>query len=255
MNNKNATSDFDGQVTETWLLGGSVTCFQPTKGFRTAIDAVFMAAAVPAESGSSILDLGTGVGAAAFCLAVRNNSVFVTGLELQPAMAELAQRGVKANGLNHRVNILIGDLMEPPEYLKTRRFQHVMANPPYIPVDAGTRSPNPVKAIATMEGNAKLSDWVNFAVDRLEVGGTVTLVHRWDRMTEVQDQLTAAKCGAIKVLPLAPKLSGNPIRALIRGYKGRDSRTKIYPSLILHETGGSYTPAAERILRGGKHLF
>ena len=50
--------------TENGLLGGRVRLLQPARGYRVAVDAVLLAAAVDARSGQHILDLGAGVGAA-----------------------------------------------------------------------------------------------------------------------------------------------------------------------------------------------
>ena len=52
-------------LTETYLLGQRVTCLQPENGFRVAIDAVLLAAAVPARPGQRTMDVGCGSGAAA----------------------------------------------------------------------------------------------------------------------------------------------------------------------------------------------
>ena len=49
------------------FLGGRITVWQPRTGFRSGMDAVFLAAAVPARAGDTVLDLGCGAGAAARC--------------------------------------------------------------------------------------------------------------------------------------------------------------------------------------------
>ena len=103
-------------VTEDCLLGGRVILRQPAQGYRAAIDPVLLAAAAPARDGH-YLDLGCGVGTAAICLAMRVAESRVTGLEIQPALAGLAGENVGANGLAGRVEILAGDLLEPPETL------------------------------------------------------------------------------------------------------------------------------------------
>ena len=59
----------DASVSEDALLGGRVILRQPTEGYRVAIDPVLLAAAIPAGPGDMVLDVGSGVGAAALCLA------------------------------------------------------------------------------------------------------------------------------------------------------------------------------------------
>ena len=52
-------------VTEDAFLGGKLHLKQPRRGYRAGVDPVLLAAAVPAQAGQSVLDLGCGVGAAA----------------------------------------------------------------------------------------------------------------------------------------------------------------------------------------------
>ena len=44
---------------------------QPAQGFRSGLDAVMLAAAVPAREDSDVLEIGRGAGAASLCLAAR----------------------------------------------------------------------------------------------------------------------------------------------------------------------------------------
>ncbi len=65
---------------EDKILGGRVKIIQQIKGYRAAIDPVLLAAAVPAQNGQRVLEIGSGNGAASFSLAVRVPSALVTGL-------------------------------------------------------------------------------------------------------------------------------------------------------------------------------
>jgi SAM-dependent methyltransferase len=84
------------------LLDGRVQLRQPESGYRAAVDPVLLAAATPAVAGR-VLDVGAGVGAAALCYAVRVPGARVTGLELQPALAEIARENIARNDLQDRV--------------------------------------------------------------------------------------------------------------------------------------------------------
>ena len=59
------------ELTEDALLGGRVRLLQPRRGYRVAVDAVLLAAAIDAAAGERVLDLGAGVGAVGLCLAAR----------------------------------------------------------------------------------------------------------------------------------------------------------------------------------------
>ena len=242
-------------VTEARLLDGRVVTFQPASGYRTAIDAVLLAAGVPAEPGQRVLELGTGVGAAAFCLAARVEGVSVTALELQPTLADLARRGVTANGFEGRVTVVTGDLLAPPADIG-EEYDHVFFNPPYAPAGTSNVPPDPVKAAATVEGAAKLADWIGFAAARLREGGSATVVHRAERAAEITALMVAAGFGGLEILELLPKPGRAAKRAILRGRRGeRDAAVTRHAPLVLHADNGAYTAAAEKLLRGGESLL
>src|ERR1700744_871787 len=87
-------------TTNGHLLGGRILYRQPARGFRSGIEPVLLAAAVPAQPGEHVLEAGSGAGAALLCLAVRVPGVRLTGVEMQPEMAELAAANAAANGFS-----------------------------------------------------------------------------------------------------------------------------------------------------------
>ena len=160
-------------MSEDALLGGRGRLRQPANGARTAIDPVFLAAAIAAEPNQFVLDVGCGIGAAALCVAVRVPQCRIIGLELQRELVRIAGDNVVLNGMSGRVSVMAGDLLAPPPRLSPGMFDHVMANPPFIERGRGTPAANPAKAAATIEGDANLGDWVRFALAMARGRGTV----------------------------------------------------------------------------------
>ena len=78
------------QTTTDDFLGGLVSVIQPRKGYRAGVDAVLLAASIPAKPGQQVLELGCGVGVASLCLAARVPDLTMTGVELQSDYAALA---------------------------------------------------------------------------------------------------------------------------------------------------------------------
>ena len=56
------------ELTDDGFLGQRLHILQPRQGYRAATDPVLLAAAVPAQSGQSVLELGCGAGVASLCL-------------------------------------------------------------------------------------------------------------------------------------------------------------------------------------------
>ena len=245
--------ELDPTLTEDALLGGRVRLRQPANGARVAIDPVFLAALVPAGGKQLILDVGSGSGAASLCLAARLPDCRVIGLELQRDLVRLAGDNIALNGMTGRVSMIAGDLLQPPPRLSPGLFDHVMANPPYIERGRGTPSPSPAKAAATVEGGADLGDWVRFALTMVRGQGTVSLIHRADRIDALLAHL-AGRAGDVTVFPLWPAEGRAANRVLVRARKQVAAPARLLPGLVLHERDGRFTPAAEAVLRGAAAL-
>jgi len=214
---------------------------------------VFLAAAVPAEPHQLVLDVGCGAGAATLCLAARVPQCRIVGLELQRDLVRLASENAALNGIGARVTVIAGDLLQPPPRLSPGMFDHVMVNPPFIERGRGTPAASPATAMATIEGSADLGDWVRFALAMVRGKGTVTFVHRADRIDGLLGHL-AGRAGEVTVFPLWPAAGRNASRILVRARKQVATPARLMPGLILHEADGRFSEAAEAVLRGGAGL-
>jgi len=240
-------------ITEDTLLGGRVRLRQPRDGYRAAIDPVLLAAAIPAQSGEAVLDLGCGTGAASLCLAARVAGCRISGIESERALVRLAGDNVALNGMRGQILVLLGDLSRRPQRLEPDSFAHVMANPPYLAAGTATPSPNAAKVQATIEGEADLAAWVRFALTMARPKGTLTFIHRADRLDGLLVQL-AGRAGDIIVFPLWAGAGKDAKRVIVRARKGVASPTRLASGLVLHEADGRYTEAADLVLRHGAPL-
>ena len=235
------------------VLGGRVVIRQPSGGYRSAIDPVLLAAAVPDVKNGCVLDVGSGVGTAALCYAMRAHEARVTGLEVQLQLARLAEHNVEANGVSARMRVVVGDLLDPPSELQPASFDEVMANPPYLQAEHADPSPNEVKAVSTIEGEADLACWVRFCVRMVKPAGGVTFIHRADRLDELLALLVGAT-GDIVVFPLWPTTGQSAKRVIVRARCGAKGPLRLSAGMVLHDGANSFTAEAEGVLRGGAIL-
>lgn len=239
---------------ENTLLGGRVRLLQPATGYRVAIDPVLLAAAVPAAAGDTVLDVGAGVGAAALCLAARVPDCRISGIEIQRDLVRIAADNVALNDAVGRVDIMTGDLTQPPPRLAAGTFDHVMANPPYLAAGRAQPSPDPGKAAASIESAGDLAQWIAFCLRMTRPRGSVTFIHRADRL----DGLIAGlhhEAGAIAVFPLWPDAERTrpAKRVIVQARRGMATPLRLLPGLALHDDG-AYTARAEAVLRDGAGL-
>lgn len=231
------------------LLGNRITLHQPVNGYRVAIDPVILAAAVPAKPGEQVLDVGCGTGAAALCLAARVPDVAIAGLEIQSEMIRYALRNVTANDVKARVQIMQGDISSPPLEIQDRIFDHVMTNPPFMAEGSGNPPPDPVRAMATVEGAQGIEPWIAFPASILKHKGTLTMIHRADRLADILS-LMSGRFGDIRVYPLwpGPEADKPAKRVMVQARKGINAPLTLLPGMVLHREDGSYTPEAEAVL-------
>lgn len=244
----------EATITTDGLLDGRVHLLQPAEGYRVAIDPVLLAAAVPAGSGESVLDAGMGTGAAALCLATRVLDCAIVGIERTRPLQRLASRSVELNGMTGRIDPVLGDIAHPPPRLTAGVFDHVMTNPPFLSAATTTPPPAAGRASAHVESDLDLAGWIAACLRMLRPKGTLTLIHRADRLDDILAALSG-RSGDIVVFPLWPNAGAKAAkRVIVQARKGMHGPLLLVRGLVLHYLDGSYTPAADAVLRRGEGL-
>jgi len=237
------------KVTEDTVLGGRVRLRQAETGYRAGMDAALLAAACDAAPGQRVIEAGCGVGGALLAAAARRPGARFVGLERDPAAAALARGNVEMNGLDDRVEILAGDVEAGFRALDLPVFDAVISNPPFFDDPSALRAPAPEKSGAWM-ADGGLAAWTAFCLKAVREGGTITLIHRADRLADVL-ALLAPKAGSFRIRPVAPFADAPAKRVIVRAIKTGKAPLMLLPPLVLHERGSAaHAPAAEAILRG-----
>ena len=236
-------------LTRDAFLDGKVIAWQPREGYRAATDPVFLAASVPARAGQSVLELGCGVGVASLCLSARVPGLDCTGLEVQVDYAALARRNAAENGA--ALTVVEADLDALPAELRARRFDHVIANPPYYAAQGpSARDAGRDKALRE---DTPLARWIDTALRRTCDGGHITMIHLTERLPE----LLAGFAGRASclVLPLAARAQRPARRIIVQARKGARAPFVLLPPLVIHQgdahlgDGDFFTDSARAVLR------
>lgn len=243
-----ARRDQPTETSEDRFLDGRLSVRQPAHGFRAGLDAVMLAAAVPAKTGNVVLELGSGAGTASLCLAARVSGVTVTGAEIDSDLVQISNGNATANQMGERVVFVTVDVLDLPADMK-RDYDHVFCNPPFHGAD-GARPADNARALATHDDHL-LAEWLAIGVKRTTSEGTFTCIIRADRLGEA---LAALPASGVSVFPLWPRAGERSKRIILQVRKGSRAPLQMLPGLVLHQDGDGYTPQADAILRGERGL-
>jgi tRNA1(Val) A37 N6-methylase TrmN6 len=236
-------------TTDDHVLGGRVRLRQGRDGYRAGLDAALLAAACDAKPGARVLDAGCGAGAVMLAAAVRRPEASFTGLERDAGAAALARENIALNGLEARVGVILGEVAAPFAALDLAPFDAALANPPFFDDAGALRGPAPARrgAWITPEG---LGAWTGFLLKAVREGGSITLIHRADRLADILAGL-APKAGSFQIRPVQPFADAPARRVLVRAVKTGRAPLRLLPPLVLHaRDGAKHTAQIEAVLRG-----
>ncbi|WP_428391497.1 tRNA1(Val) (adenine(37)-N6)-methyltransferase [Lichenicoccus sp.] len=241
----------EDQTTDGALLAGRLSYRQFRHGYRTGIEPVLLAAAVPARVGQRVLEAGCGAGAGMLCLCARQPGLAGAGVEADPATAALARHNWSANGLHQ---LVVHETRLPTLPAGLGRFDHVFANPPWHRANASA-SPLARRDLARRAAPGLLESWIAALAPLLTRSASLTLILPAASHAQASGAMLDSGFGAVTLLPLWPKAGVAAKIVLLQGRAGSAAGGGVLPGLVLHKAGGGYTEDADRVLRGGEALY
>jgi tRNA1(Val) A37 N6-methylase TrmN6 len=238
--------------TEDTVLDGRVRLRQAKDGYRAGMDAALLAAACDARDGERVIDVGCGVGGAMLAAAARRPGARFVGVERDPAALDLARQNIVLNGWQDRVEAIEADVALPFSRLGLKPFDAAISNPPFFDDAGAIRGPADSRKGAWIADDG-LAAWVGFLLKSVREGGTITVIHRADRLADLL-ALLGAKAGSFRIRPIAPFADQPAKRVIVRAIKTGKAPLILLPPLVLHEAGGGNSAAAEGILRAQNEL-
>ena len=173
---------------------------QNKKGFCFGIDSVLLANfASDIKQNSNVVDLGTGTGIISFLLLAKNNIKKITGIEIQEEVADMAKRSIELNNLENKFNIINCDVKNILKYVERDSQDVVISNPPYKKLNTGGKSDDEKNLISRHEILADIFDFVKASKNILKDKGTLYLVHRPERLSDIMCALKENKIEPKKI--------------------------------------------------------
>lgn len=231
---------------------GRLKLYQPAKGFRAGTDSLLLAASLDANLSGEALEIGCGAGGALLPAAFRLIKTRITGLEIDVDMAALARKGVEANDLISRVEIVEGSAANLDRTWQNK-FDLVFSNPPFF--ETGTiQAPGAGKEAAYLE-DVPLKDWINAMLFALRPKGTFVMVHRAADLARILSVIER-QSGEITVMPVHSYPGAEAKRVLVRARKALRSGPMrlLEPKYLYQSKGGERTDWALAMQRDGAGL-
>ena len=226
---------FEGERLDDLQLSGYYIIQDP-KRFCFGIDAVMLSDFAKVKPGERVLDLGTGTGVIPILLSAKTKGLHFTGLEIQPESADMAQRSVRYNDLEDKIDIVTGDIKEAAELFGTASFDVITTNPPYMLKEHGLKNHGDARTIARHEILCTLDDILRESAKLLrENKGRFYMIHKPFRLAEILTKMCQYKIEPKRIRFVHPYVDKEPTMVLIEGLKGGKSRVTVEPPIIMYE--------------------
>ncbi|MFO7602055.1 MAG: methyltransferase [Candidatus Desulfacyla sp.] len=212
------------------FLDGRLQIIQSTDGYRFSIDAILLSQFVIVRPGDRVIDLGTGCGIIPLILLLTRPVSHAVGLEIQEELASQATRNAWLNGLDQRMDVVLGDIRYPP--MAGASADVVICNPPYRKMRSGRINPDPRRAIARHELLASIDDILSAAGCLLKKKGRVALIYPAVRLADILVRLRQFNLEPKRIQLNYPSIDSGAKLALIEATQGGRPGVEVLPPLL-----------------------
>ena len=215
--------------------------YQNPEKFCFGVDAVLLSSFVKVKEGETAVDIGTGNGVIPLLLTAKTQGKIFYGMEIQPEVAEMAQRSVAVNHLEEKVRIICADVKDSATYFKGGSVDVVTCNPPYMNDGQGLVNDADAQTIARHEVKCTLDDVLREGARMLRDGGRYYMVHRPYRLADVIDTMRRNRLEPKRMRLVHPYADKDANLVLIEATKDGGSFMVVEKPLIVYEKPGTYT--------------
>lgn len=224
---------------------------QKQDAFKFGTDAVLLAGFAKQLPAAQTLDLCTGSGIVPLLLSAKTDTPHICGLELQPAICDMAKRSVLLNHLEHRITITEGDLKNALPLYGSTRFDVITCNPPYMKAGAALVNAADAKTIARHEVACTLADVLQAANTLLTPTGHLVLVHRPYRLADIISGMRSVGIEPKRLRLVYPRAGKEANLVLVDGLKNGRPELRILPPLFLQDEQGGESAELKQIYERG----
>lgn len=220
---------------------------QSPDAFRFGTDSVLLADFAAPKKRDICVDMGCGTGAIALIMLMHNPGITVTGVEIQPDVADMARRSALLNGVEERFRVVCGDMRTAHEQLGRGKYTLAVCNPPYFKAGGALLSDGEKVRIARHEGDISPADIAAAAARLIKNGGRFAVVYPAPRALEMMRAMEDAGIAPKRVRTVHGVAGRPPKHVLIDGIKGAAAGLHWLAPLVLRSENGEPSEEWHRI--------
>jgi tRNA1Val (adenine37-N6)-methyltransferase len=215
---------------------------QNTEGYRFTSDAVLLANSVKAFSKHRVVDLGAGSGIISIIIAAKTSAKEIVGIEIQPALADMAKRSVAHNKLSDRIKIINCPMQQAKDIIGGG-FDIAVSNPPY---EDAVENPTEVD-MCKREQLVTLEEVVASAEQLLKFGGVFYIINKAKRLAEIIFYMKQKNIEPKRITLIQPKAGKDIDTVIVEGKKGGKPSLVVPKPLVVYDENGQYTDEVRRM--------
>ncbi len=226
-------------VVKNDLFDYGLSIYQNKDAFKFSLDSILLAEFVEKKKDmKTIVDFCSGNGALPLILSTKFDCKLI-GFEIQKNPFNLARSSVALNELDDRIKIIHDDLANALEYILPETVDAVTVNPPYFRYDPDSNiNMEKEKAIARHEIETNLDSIFRSAKYILKNKGTLYMVHRCERLSEIMNKMSEYKFAVKRLQFIYSDYNKSAIMVLIKATKNGLDGIKVNPpiNVMKHST-------------------
>ena len=224
---------------------------QNTDWFKFSLDSVLLANFVNVNKKTKIIDFCTGNAPIPLFLSHKTNQKIVA-VELQKEIYDLANKSVKLNHLEEKVQVLNEDVKNLSNIYETDSFDLITCNPPYFKINENSNiNENKIKSVARHEIYLNLDDIFKIAKKVLKNDGKIAMVHRTERLIDIISSMKNNNIEPKRIQFVYPFSKSKSNMVLIEGAKNGKPGLSVLSNIVVHNEDGSYTEYINNLFNGG----
>lgn len=235
----------DLQINDLFLI-------QNKNGYCFTTESVLLANFIKLKPTQKAVEFCAGNGIISVLVASKNKYKEIIAVEMQPNLANLAERNFSLNKFKN-IRVICDKVQNSANFLDAEYADVLYCNPPFFTTNIATAK-NQERAMARAEIFLPLEDLIVACARTLKYGGNLYLVHSSERLAEVLTVLKRHNLEPKQLQLIQPKIDKESNSFLVMAKKGGKTGIKCLPTLIMYTKNGEETEQIKKIYqRKGCH--